>query len=157
MYRFALGLGLGRLRLGGIASQVRFCTQLSPPFKCFFVVCQVLQSFSYLNFYSCILCFVSCYGLAWIGQVSSHHTSLTNYPTCIYARPICGHHRDSGLFSQILQRPKPLAVILGISTYSIFPESLRTDFRFHLQKMGCHLLLLNHPCFLSLISLLLSP
>lgn len=59
VYRFALGLGLGRLSLGGIASQVRFCPQLSPPFRCFFVVCQVLQSFSYLNFYSCILYVVS--------------------------------------------------------------------------------------------------
>lgn len=145
MYRFALGLGLGRLRLGGIASQVRFYLQVSPLFRCFFVVCQVLQPFSYLNLYSCILCFVSCSALARTGQVSSHRTSLTNYPTGIHAhyrdsRRVCGHHRDSGcsLFSQVFQRPRPLAVILGISTYSIFPESPRTDFRFHLQKMGWH-------------------
>lgn len=125
----------------------------------FFVVCQVLQSFSYLNFYSCILYVVSCSGLARTDQVSSliiHPSQTIPHGFMV----IIGTHIIEGcsLFSQVLQRPRPLAVILGISTHSIFlTESLRTDFRFHRQKKGCHPLLLNHPCFLSLISLLLSP
>lgn len=50
-------------------------------------------------------------------------------------------------------KPRTSAIILGISTYSIFPRGLRTDFRFHFknpgvfQKLGCRSLLLNHLSF----------
>lgn len=79
-YGFALGLGLGRLGLGGLSSQVRFCPQLSPPFQC---LCRLsrasVSSIAEFLLLYLLLCLLFWIGLNWSSQLSPH-TSLTNHP-----------------------------------------------------------------------------
>lgn len=77
-----------------------------------FVACQVLQLFSHLNFYS----FYFALALDWPGLIRS---VLSSHIPCIW-----GHCR--GLRCSLFQ--SSIIKDQGISTYSICPGSLRTDF-----------------------------
>lgn len=90
-YGFALGLGLGRLGLGGISSQVRFCPQRSPPFQCLCRLSRASVSFiaEFLLLYL-LLCILFWIGLNWSSQLI-HPSYIPHKPSNVFL-DIIGTH-----------------------------------------------------------------
>jgi hypothetical protein len=87
--------------------------------------------------------------LGWPELVGLSYTFQINHLNYLWT----SQRLSTAAVQSSIVKPRASAIILGISTYSIFPRSLRLDFRFHfknpevVQKLGCRPFLLNYLFF----------